>query len=237
MSDIAKPKKRNGWLQRLVELRRNESGVALIEFAYSLPIFIGLGMYGTETAHRAVAQMQVSQAALALADNAGRMGQTGNGNIAPTIQESDVLEALTGTRLQTDNLNLLESGRVILSSLEVRTIVESGVSRQQQFIRWQRCKGTRAYTSVYANGVNTSNASFTGVGRNRNVTASPGSAVMFVEIQYAYRPLFGNMFAEGVIINQDAAFTIRDDRNLGGGLNNDLDPTSDAATCDKFDAT
>jgi hypothetical protein len=65
MSDIAKPKKRNGWLQRLVELRRNESGVALIEFAYSLPIFIGLGMYGTETAHRAVAQMQVSQAALA----------------------------------------------------------------------------------------------------------------------------------------------------------------------------
>lgn len=247
MFEIAKLKRTAGMCRVFNNLRRNESGVALIEFAYSLPIFIGLGMYGTETAHRAVAQMQVSQAALALADNAGRMGQTGNGNIAPTIQESDVLEALTGTRLQTNNLDLLENGRVILSSLEVRTIVTGGVSRQQQFIRWQRCKGMRSFTSSYANGINTSNASFTGVGENRNVTASPGSAVMFVEIQYAYRPLFGNMFAEGVVINQDAAFTIRDDRNLAGGLNNDvdadplIDPATDAGTeaagCLKFDAT
>ncbi len=233
----AKPKRFASLFRALDRLRENQSGVALIEFAYTLPIFIGVGMYGTETAHRAVAQMQVSQAALALADNAGRMGQTGNGNIAPTIQESDVVEALTGTRLQTQNLDLLENGRVILSSLEVRTVGSGGSARQQQFIRWQRCKGVRPFISAYAGGINTSNAAFTGVGENRNVRASTNTAVMFVEIQYAYKPLFGNMFAEGVIINQDAAFNIRDDRNLAGGLNNDLNPTSDAATCDKFDAT
>ena len=42
----------------LGRLRRNQSGLALTEFALSIPIFTGLGMYGTETAYRAVAQMQ-----------------------------------------------------------------------------------------------------------------------------------------------------------------------------------
>lgn len=219
----------------LGSLRRNQSGLALTEFALSIPIFMGLGMYGTETAYRAVAQMQVSQAALALADNGSRLGQTGNSGVQPTIQDSQIVEALVGTRLQTENLDLLENGRVILSSLEFKRIAAQG-NRPQQFIRWQRCKGTRNYTSRYAAGINTSNSSFTGVGPTGAVQAVEGSAVMYVEIQYAYQPLFGDLFAEGVVINQEAAFTIRDDRNLAAGLNNDLTPSSLAATCNKFDA-
>lgn len=218
-------------------LSKNQSGLALTEFAMSIPIFMGLGMYGTETAQRAVVQMQVSQTALALADNASRMGQVGNGTVSPTIQESDILEALAGTRLQTENLDLLQNGRVILSSLEEKTVTDGSGTRSQQFIRWQRCKGLRNFTSDYAAGINTSDASFTGVGENGAVEALNGSAVMYVEIEYVYQPLFGDMFMAGVIINQEAAFMIRDDRNLSAGLNNDLTPTGDAATCDKFDAT
>lgn len=216
-------------------LRRNQSGLALTEFALSLPIFTGLGMYGTETANRAVAQMQVSQAALALADNASRIGQTGSSGVQPTVQDSQIVEALVGTRLQTDNLDLLENGRVILSSLEFKRIAAEN-NRPQQFIRWQRCKGLRNFTSDYTSGINTSSSSFTGVGPTGSVRAIEGSAVMYVEVQYAYQPLFGNMFSSGVVINQEAAFTIRDDRNLAGGINNDLSPTSLAATCNKFDA-
>lgn len=218
------------------KLRRNQSGLALTEFAMSMPIFMGLGMYGTETAYRAVAQMQVSQAALALADNASRIGQTGNLAIQPTIQDSDIVEALVGTRLQTQNLDLLENGRVILSSLEVQRIAAQG-NRAQQYIRWQRCKGMRNFTSAYAAGVNTTNSAFTGVGPTGGVRAIEGSAVMYVEIEYKYQPLFGDLFAEGIVMNQEAAFTIRDDRNLANGINNDLNPTSLAATCNKFDAS
>jgi hypothetical protein len=220
----------------LGRLRRNQSGLALTEFALSIPIFTGLGMYGTETAYRAVAQMQVSQAALALADNASRIGQTGNTGVQPTVQDSQIVEALVGTRLQTDNLDLLENGRVILSSLEFKKIASES-NREQQFIRWQRCKGMRNFTSAYVSGINTSNAAFTGVGPAGAVKAIEGSAVMYVEIQYAYQPLFGELFAEGVVINQEAAFTIRDDRNLAAGINNDMTPTTGAATCNKFDAT
>lgn len=235
-----KPKADKSALKRvssfLGNLRRNQSGLALTEFALSIPIFTGLGMYGTETAYRAVATMQVSQAALALADNASRLGQTGNTGVQPTIQESEIVESLVGTRLQTDNLDLLENGRVILSSLEFKRIAAQG-NRAQQFIRWQRCKGTRNFTSKYIAGVNTSNSSFTGVGPTGAVQAVENSAVMYVEIQYAYQPLFGELFAEGVVINQEAAFNIRDERNLAAGLNNDLTPTTLAATCNKFDAT
>jgi hypothetical protein len=180
--------------------------------------------------------MQVSQAALALADNASRMGQTGNAAVSPTIQESDIIEILTGTRLQTDNLDLLENGRVILSSLEHKRIAAEG-NREQQFIRWQRCKGTRNYASAYASGINTSDAAFTGVGPTGSVKAIENSAVMFVEVEYVYQPLFGDMFMAGELIKQEAAFTIRDERNLAAGLNNDLTPSTLAATCNKFDAT
>lgn len=220
----------------LGRLRRSQSGLALTEFALSIPIFTGLGMYGTETAYRAVAQMQVSQAALALADNASRMGQTGMGGVQPTIQDSDVIEALTGTRLQTENLDLLENGRVILSSLEVREITDpDGDERDQQFIRWQRCKGTRNVASAYAAGVMTTDEDFTGVGETGGVRAVDGSAVMYVEIEYAYQPLFGDMFAQGAVIRQEAAFNIRDDRNLAAGLNNDVG--TNRALCTVFNAT
>lgn len=239
---MARPKGNRDFLGALARssrflgsLRRNQSGLALTEFAMSMPIFMGLGMYGTETAYRAVAQMQVSQTALALADNASRIGQTGNMAVQPTIQDSDIVEALTGTRLQTQSLDLLENGRVILSSLEVQRIASEG-NRAQQYIRWQRCKGKRNFTSAYAAGVNTTNSAFTGVGPTGSVKAIEGSAVMYVEIQYAYQPLFGDLFAEGIVMNQEAAFTIRDNRNLANGINNDLSPASLAATCDKFDA-
>lgn len=217
-------------------LQREQSGLALVEFAMSLPIFMGLGMYGTEIANLAVSNMQASQIALNLADNASRLGVTVN-NVAPTITESDILESFKGSELQGESLKLLQNGRVILSSLEVKTVTSGGVSREQQYISWQRCKGIRNKTSAYVSGINTSNASFTGVGPTGSVQANSGSAVMYVEIEYQYQPLFGTMFTNNRIINQEAAFTIRDRRNLAAGVNNDLTPSSKAATCNKFDAT
>lgn len=216
-------------------LKRDQCGLALTEFALSIPIFTGLGMYGMETAYRAVAQTQVSQAALALADNASRMGQTGTSGIQPTIQESDVIEALVGTRLQTENLELLENGRVILSSLEVKRIASEG-NRQQQYIRWMRCKGVQPYTSSYISGLNTSDDEFTGVGPTGAVRAVEGSAVMYVEVIYNYPGLFGDLFAKNVVMSQEAAFTIRDERNLAGELNNDVG-VANQPLCNKFDAT
>ena len=49
---------------RLPKLKGSKSGLALIEFAFSLPIFIGLGFYGVEIANLAITLMKMSQIAL-----------------------------------------------------------------------------------------------------------------------------------------------------------------------------
>ena len=126
----------------LRRLHRNQSGLALTEFAFSLPIFIGLGMYGTEISYLAVVNMQMSQAAINLADNASRIGQASSSIISPTIKDSDILNVFAGTKLQGDRWKLFENGRVIISSLERNAL-------GGQWIRWQRCKGKGRYNSAY----------------------------------------------------------------------------------------
>lgn len=102
----------------LLRLLRDTRGVSLIEFAYILPVFITLGMLGAEVAWMASINMQVSQVALSLADNASRLGQTDNSSVTPTITEGDIDSIMSGAIRQGASYNLATRGRVILSSLE-----------------------------------------------------------------------------------------------------------------------
>lgn len=213
-------------------LRNNQSGTVLIEFAFAVPVFMGLGMYGSETSMVAISNMKVSQAALNLADNASRLGQVDSAVITPTITESDIKTTFTGTKMQTSGLKLLENGRIILSSLE-------STNTGQQFIRWRRCKGMRNVASAYNDDVDNNgvtDTTFTGMGSGTSKVQAPTtSAVMFVEVEYVYQPIFGPLFVKNAILRQDAAFNIRDQRNLAAGLFNDVGVNAD--TCDKFNAT
>jgi hypothetical protein len=219
----------------LAKLRGNQSGTVLIEFAFAVPVFMGLGMYGSETSMVAISNMKVSQAALNLADNASRLGQV-DGDISVIINESDIKTTFMGTKVQTNGLKLLQNGRVIVSSLEA---VPNGTPDGQQFIHWRRCKGMRNVGSAYNddldnNGV--TDTTFTGMGKGAALVRAPiGSAVMFVEVEFVYQPIFGPLFVKNTILRQDAAFNIRDKRNLSPGLYNDVGTNAD--TCNKFNAT
>ncbi len=207
-------KRFKGFLSRLA---RNKSGLALTEFAYALPIFTGLGMVGLETAHFTVTQLRVSQAALNLSDNASRMGQSTSSATARTVFEGDVNQMLTGMELQAANIELFEKGRVILSSLEMNG--DGG-----QWIHWQRCAGDLdTYVSAYGpENTGDTGTAFAGMGEAGNeITATSGSGVMFVEVFYEYEPLFGEMFYKDRVIEHQAAFNIRDTRNLTAGVGDD----------------
>ncbi|SIN98666.1 hypothetical protein SAMN02745824_2542 [Parasphingorhabdus marina DSM 22363] len=213
----------------LTRLARNKSGLALTEFAYALPIFTGLGMFGLETANLTLTSLRVSQAALNLSDNASRMGQAIANSTSRTVYESDVNQMLTGLGLQAGDIEILERGRVILSSLERNG--DGG-----QWIHWQRCKGKANYQSDYGTeDTGATGTSFAGMGEAGNeVTASDGTAVMFVEIIYEHEPLFGDLFYQNKIIRHEAVFNIRDNRNLGAGVVADGEP---AATCNLYTST
>jgi hypothetical protein len=201
----------------LRKLLHSDSAIAMTEFAFVLPVLLTLGLYGAEIARMAVTRTQISQIALSIADNASRLGQTDNSGVTPTITEDDVDAILDGAMRQGSTIDLEENGRVILSSLEY-----DDYSRRQ-YIHWQRCRGDMEVESEYGdddtnNGLTGARINGMGSGSNK-ATATSDSAVMFVEIEYTYSALFENPFGSGDrTIRSEAAFLIRDDRNLDPGL-------------------
>lgn len=198
------------------QLYADRSGVSLIEFAMLLPVFITLGLTGAEVAYMASINMQVSQVALSLADNASRLGQTDNSSVTPTITAADIDSIMSGALKQGESYNLGTRGRIILSSLEYDD------ATGKQYIHWQRCRGALDRQSAYGdddddNGLG--GREIAGVGQAADkITAASGSAVMVAEVYYDYDSLFPNVLPNVATFRQEAVFTIRDDRNLTPGV-------------------
>lgn len=202
---------------KLARLRKCDSGIALVEFAVSLPFFFGLAMYGTEIARMAIIRMQVSQLALTVADNASRLGQTDNRANQPTINETMIDSVMAGAMEQGKAIDLKAKGKVILSSLEVDPV--SGV----QYFHWQRCQGALSASSLYGDDRLRDGRlpawRISGVGpTNPQLTAPAGGAVMVAEVYYSFEGIFGRAFVSPQVFRQEAAFLVRDVRNIGAGV-------------------
>lgn len=211
-------------------LKRDRSGLALIEFAFSLPIFIGLGFYGVEVSNLAITQMKMSQIALNMADNASRIGTLNSTLGAKVISEDQINDVFQAAAIQAGAAGIYQDGRTVLSSLEVNA--DGG-----QTIMWQRCKGILFDDSDYGpEGTGKTGTSFTGMGPpGEKIAASTGTAVMYVELTYVYEPLFGNMFMEDKELHQEAAYTVRDAREIGKPPSDNVSAAR-KSTCDKYDA-
>ena len=214
-------------------LRRNESGVALIEFAYSMPILMLLGFTGVELANLAIASMRVSQITMTVADNLSRAKQTVPLGL-PQLREVDINDALLGARIQGgNNLPILTNGRIIISSLQRNA---AGL----QTISWQRYKGLLNVSSAYgaqgATQPSTGTGGFQGMGAgSTRVQAEANSAVIFAEVSYDYQPVFGNWLLGAMRLRREAAFYVRDDRDLTAVYN--PNPAATVAACNQFNTT
>lgn len=194
-------------------LRQDCRGVSFVEFALILPIIITLGFYGTEVARMATVSMQVGQIASSLADNASRLGQTDNSAVTPTVTKAQIDSVMMGAMVEGASFGLADHGRIILSSLE------KDESTGRQFIHWQRCRGElRAYSRYGTSGAGRTGSVLNGMGNPAIAAPSSQDAVMFVEVSYVYQPLFGTMFVGNPTFRREAAFIIRDDRNLEPGI-------------------
>ena len=200
----------------LRQLHADCEGVSLIEFALVLPLLLTATLYGTELAYMATVRMQVSQIATSVADNASRLGQSDNSAVMPTVNEGQISSIMFGALQQGQQIDFEDNGRIILSSLERDAF--SG----NQYIHWQRCVGNYDRSSDYGSQVTSTDsipAGLDGMGTGDGlITAIDGSAVMYAEVFYRYRGLFGNLFVSEAVIKQEAAFMIRDDRNLVPGV-------------------
>ncbi|UVO52397.1 histidine kinase [Sphingomonas sp. SUN019] len=222
-------------------LRADASGLALLEFALSLPIVLGLGLYGVETANLALTNMRVSQIALNLADNAARVGERQSNN-SVQLREIDVNDVLAATRIQGERIDLANRGRVILSSLEEQD--------GNQVIHWQRCLGKKngtGFDSSYGTTTTTDGTDKTtandgtiatgGMGdAGSKVTAPDDSGVMFVEINYQYKPIVNTTWLPGgsARIHYIASFIVRDRRVFDQIYN--PNPAATRMTCNLYTA-
>lgn len=230
----------------LGRLRRSRSGVAMLEFGFSLPIVLGIGAYGLEYANLALLNMRVSQIALNLADNASRVGSNA-GLSTQQLREVDINDVMAAVRKQGEGIQLTTRGRVILSSLE--NVQQSYDTAAVQRIHWQRCVGLKSgagYDSSY--GTTTATAGTTNTQANAGTTAAsgmgdagsmvvapPGSALMFVEINYETKPLFGAWLTSPVRIHYIASFIVRDRRDFSQLYNpSPAVATNEKLTCDRY---
>lgn len=238
--------------RQLRRLLRDTSGVAMLEFAWTMPVVLAIGCYGIEVANLAMLNLRISQIALNLADNASRVGVY-NTLSTQQLREVDINDVLQAVRLQGNNIELSTRGRITLSSLEkVQRTYADGTSDATltQRIHWQRCMGQKSgagYDSSYGStpitaGTDTAygnrgTVAPTGMGdATRMVTAADDSAVMFVEVNYLTKPLFGTMLVSPTRLHYVASFIVRDRRDFQQIYNPVTSPVTPRATCDLHNA-
>jgi hypothetical protein len=192
---------------RLQRLRGDESGLALTEFAYALPIFVVLGLGGLEVTSLALAHLRVNQVAVTTADNAAR--------VAVQMDETDIEEIFAGAQSAGQAIGLADNGRVVLSSLQDNG--RPGNARGQM-INWQRCFGGLSEAPRHGReGRGRNDAAMRdGMGPSgRRISAQPGTAVMFVEVTYEHEPVVFEPLLGTIEIRHETAFNVRERTELG----------------------
>lgn len=200
----------SAWPALVRRFIRDDSGVALVEFAISMPLLLTIGLMGAEVAHYGMANLRVNQIAMLTADSAGR--------VRDSIDEKDVNDLMIGAKKIGTGIDFADNGRIILSSLEPNT------AGTYQWIRWQRCSGAKNIDSSYGFPLNSSGfaikdattstsqtkSTMTAMGPTGNqIAASSGSAVMFVEVVYDYQPIVSSFWLGPRVIRYTAAFNVR----------------------------
>ncbi|MEG3164322.1 pilus assembly protein [Sphingomonas sp. PB2P19] len=197
----------------------DRSGLAMLEFALAMPVFIAVSMVGMETVNFAHASQKVGDIATLTADNISR--------IRIGISEGDVTEALNGIKGVGSSIGFAANGRVIVSS--VQPIVNGARVVTDQKIRWQRCTGALAVTSTY--GAQSALLGVDGIGpTGRKIAASANDELIFVEVAYTYQPLISNSILGTRTIEAIVGMTVRE-RSM-----NDIQGGGTASSCSTYSA-
>jgi Flp pilus assembly pilin Flp len=201
----------------LRRLRRDQRGVAFVEFGLIAPVMLFLILGGLEVVNYALAQLKVNQIAMTVADNAGR--------VTTGIDEANIYEVFAGAGVIGSSMDFQKHGRIVLSSLQDNG--QKGADHGQM-INWQRCWGDLAVAPAYgAEGVGrTDDTLEAGMGPAGNkITSVAGTAVMFVEVSYEYQPLISSSILPlSGTIRRESAFNVR------GRQNNDISNTEELKT-------
>lgn len=181
---------RTGGQRRLLAA---EGGIAMTEFALALPVLMTLILVGLEMTNYVLANHRVRQIAAMTADNASRP--------RTQMNEAYVNQLFVGVQKAGAGIDFQNRGRVILSS------VQNNAASDGQWIRWQRCYGSLSKTSNY--GVQGKGQSDNSLPTINGLAAQAGSAIMYAEAEYQYKPLIASSFLNNRRLTSEVAFIVR----------------------------
>ncbi len=150
-------------------------------------------LVGLELTNFVLANHRVRQIAAMTADNASRL--------RTQMSEAYVNQLFVGVQKAGAAIQFQTRGRVILSS------VQNNAAANGQWIRWQRCYGQLSRAPKYGS------AGQGPVGQyaadHERPDRSAGSALMYAEAEYEYKPLIGSSFLKNRRIRHETAFIVR----------------------------
>ncbi len=182
-------------LDALRAIRRQQAGVALIEFALGLPVLIMILMGGMELLNLVVAHQKVSRIATTTADLAARY--------RASIDEADIGTLMLGAQLSAQGIDFAGDGRIILSSI-TRNVDDDG-----HWIRWQRCDGglSSAESEIGEENEGKDDASIADI---EGLAIQAPSNVMYAEVTYLYKPEYAPWLISEREIRYRSAFIARE---------------------------
>jgi hypothetical protein len=185
-------------------LASSNNGVALTEFAFTLPVILIILLYGIEVANFGLAVLRVHQIAATSADNAAR--------VRDSISEDDVNEVLIGGKTIGETMDFATRGRIVLSD-----VLSNGLSGSNagQKILWQRCSGAldvpESQPMYGTEGKGAADNSLPAMGKaGRQIAPSATSAMVFAEVTYRYKPVVSATLFGTPILRSEASFIVRE---------------------------
>ncbi|WP_395622112.1 TadE/TadG family type IV pilus assembly protein [Sphingomonas daechungensis] len=170
-----------------------DRGVAMMEFGLALPLLMTLILVGLEMTNYVLANHRVRQIAAMTADNASRL--------RTPMSEAYINQLFVGVQKAGAGIDFQNRGRVILSS------VQNNAASTGQWIRWQRCYGGLAKASKY--GIQDKGKSDASLPTVNGLTAQAGSAIMYAEAEYQYKPLIASSILNNRRLTSEVAFIVR----------------------------
>lgn len=169
----------------LARLRRDTRGVAFIEFALILPMFVGVTVAGIEVANVMLVNMRIQRLATQMANMVAQRGASQR-----PLSEDQVYDVLAAMDVAAAPLDLRNNGRIVLSAVLGEDTNADNVADVSR-IKWQRFDGglTSAVPSVGCWSVD----SRATLKNSRQLTL--GESYFHAQVTVRYRPIFVNVLS------------------------------------------
>ena len=206
--------------RRLRALARDARGIALVEFAYTLPLFIGFGLVGLEFTNVVLARQKTERIAASLADLVAA-------NQVPP-NERQIGDMFAAVPEIARPFGFGADGNVVITA--VIGLEDPAEGQVRNKVAWQRCLRSGSHQSRIGTQWSGSNDILDGP----SVTLPGGLAldqnqmVIVAEVFFPYRPVMGEALVEGILPDNNIFTEVSTFRTRGQAIMN-VTPVSGVA--------